>query len=395
MRRKERKPPFSPEEILSVMDPLLDALAYAHQYTIHRDVKPENIMVTGEFPEVRIKVLDFGIAKTLSASRFTHTAQALGTAYYMAPEQLRGKEIDHRADLFSVGMIIYEMLMGEVAVGIPELPSSVYPELPVEMDKIVGRLLKGNPDDRYADAQTVKKALAGAVVIYETGVEERLKEEEKKKAARQAEIERAEARKQEEKRKKRPKGKGKLVGILVGLCLLCLMGVLVYQHRDQLHLGKTDSGAPVSPVQVQKGRIPSNQQPPTAPEAPAPLTGKLIVKVEPKGAAVSVLNIANPYSNGMELEAGQYHIEVSHAGYETVEKWVSVTAGEENTFSFKLSPIPKIGTIAIQTQPAGAKWYLDGNYKGTTPDECGDVSEGTHQIRVVLLGYRNGRTGCR
>ena len=180
-RRKEQKPPFNPKEVLSIMAPLLDALSYAHQYTIHRDVKPENIMVTGEFPEVRIKVLDFGIAKTLSATRFTHTAQALGTAYYMAPEQLRGKEIDHRADLFSVGMIIYEMLMGEVAVGIPELPSRVYPELPVEMDEIVGRLLKRDPNDRYPDALAVKKALADAVVFYEIALEERLKEEERRR----------------------------------------------------------------------------------------------------------------------------------------------------------------------------------------------------------------------
>ena len=175
-QRKKQKPPFALSEIVSVMNPLLDALSYAHQYTIHRDVKPENIMVTGDFPDVGIKVLDFGIAKTLSASRFTHTAQALGTAYYMAPEQMRGKEIDHRADLFAVGMILYEMLMGEVAVGIPELPSRVYPELSAEMDEVVGRLLKGDPKDRYPDAQAVKEALDRAIVGREKTLEERLKE---------------------------------------------------------------------------------------------------------------------------------------------------------------------------------------------------------------------------
>ena len=179
-QRKKQKPPFALSEIISLMNPLLDALSYAHQFTIHRDVKPENIMVTGDFPNVGIKVLDFGIAKTLSPSRFTHTAQALGTAYYMAPEQMRGKEIDHRADLFAVGMILYEMLMGQVAVGIPELPSRVYPELSAEMDEVVGRLLKGDPKDRYPDARAVKEALARAIANRERALGERRKEEERR-----------------------------------------------------------------------------------------------------------------------------------------------------------------------------------------------------------------------
>ena len=178
--RMEKKPPFTLPEAISLMNPLLDALSYAHQYTIHRDVKPENIMVTGDFPDIGIKVLDFGIAKTLSASWFTHTAQALGTAYYMAPEQMRGKKIDHRADLFAVGMILYEMLMGQVAVGIPELPSRVYPELPGEMDGIVGRLLKRDPNDRYPDARAVKDALARAIANRERALGERRKEEERR-----------------------------------------------------------------------------------------------------------------------------------------------------------------------------------------------------------------------
>ena len=181
----EKKPPFTLPEAVSLMNPLLNALSYAHQYTIHRDVKPENIMVTGDFPDIGIKVLDFGIAKTLSASWFTHTAQALGTAYYMAPEQMRGKEIDHRADLFAVGMILYEMLMGQVAVGIPELPSRVYPELPGEMDGIVGRLLKRDPNDRYPDARAVKDALARAIANRERALGERRKEEERRGRAKE------------------------------------------------------------------------------------------------------------------------------------------------------------------------------------------------------------------
>ena len=99
-------------------------------------MKPENIMVTGIF-ECGIKVLDFGIAKTLSASRFTHTAQPWGPPITWRRNRCGAKRSTTGADLFAVGMILYEMLMGEVAVGIPELPSRVYPELSGEMDEIV------------------------------------------------------------------------------------------------------------------------------------------------------------------------------------------------------------------------------------------------------------------
>ena len=83
--RRSQKPPFNLSEKAAVIIPLLEALSYAHQYTIHRDVKPDNIIVLGNFPDVGVKVLDFGIAKTLSPSRFTQTAQVLGHGLLHGP----------------------------------------------------------------------------------------------------------------------------------------------------------------------------------------------------------------------------------------------------------------------------------------------------------------------
>ena len=162
--RRSQSPPFSLSEIISLINPLLDALSYAHRYTIHRDIKPENIIITGEFPKVGVKVLDFGIAKTLSASRFTQTAQALGTAYYMAPEQMAGGEVDYRADLYAVGMILYELCTGKMAVGIPKLPSKLNPALPKDIDIIVSKILKPKPHERYKNADEVQTTLAGALI---------------------------------------------------------------------------------------------------------------------------------------------------------------------------------------------------------------------------------------
>ena len=189
--RKDRKPPFTLQEVVSVMDALLKALSYAHQFTIHRDIKPENIMVMGDFPDVQVKVLDFGIAKTLSPSRFTHTAQALGTAYYMAPEQMQGlQEIDRRADLYSVGMILYEMLTGTIAVGRFRLPGELFQDWPEEVDRIVEKALAPSPEERFSDTEAMRSALAHSVSAHEKFVEQRREEWEQIETGKRADEER-------------------------------------------------------------------------------------------------------------------------------------------------------------------------------------------------------------
>ncbi len=100
--RKAKNPPFTLSETVAVITPLLEALSYAHRHTIHRDIKPENMIVTGELPDVQVKVLDFGIAKkTLSPSRFTMTARTLVAVGMRVsphpPHRSRRAELPHRA----------------------------------------------------------------------------------------------------------------------------------------------------------------------------------------------------------------------------------------------------------------------------------------------------------
>ncbi len=163
--KKGTIPPFSLEETGRIMAPILQCLAYAHEHTIHRDIKPDNIMVEGEFPEVKIKILDFGIARAMSASRFTRTAQGLGTPHYMAPEQMEdAHNIDHRADLYGVGMILYELLTGKRAMGRFKPLVQVIGPAYAPMDPVVDTALAPDPEDRYRDASAmltdVEKALA-------------------------------------------------------------------------------------------------------------------------------------------------------------------------------------------------------------------------------------------
>jgi tRNA A-37 threonylcarbamoyl transferase component Bud32 len=127
------------------------ALHYAHgQGVIHRDIKPENVLID---PEGRVKIADFGLAKLLQAeggsAPLTQTRHVVGTLRYMAPEQLeRPQGVDHRADVYSLGVLLYEMLTGELPLGRFALPSERV-EVDPALDAIVAKALEHDPDRRY------------------------------------------------------------------------------------------------------------------------------------------------------------------------------------------------------------------------------------------------------
>lgn len=148
---------LDPTHAMQLVPKLCDALQYAHDNgVIHRDIKPENILIdsAGE-----IKVADFGLAKMTGSGKrgtLTHTRQVMGTWNYMAPEQVeRPTEVDHRADIYSLGVVIYEMLTGELPLGRFEPPSEKV-KVNVDLDKIVMRALEKSPDRRYQQASEFK-----------------------------------------------------------------------------------------------------------------------------------------------------------------------------------------------------------------------------------------------
>ena len=141
-----------------------DGLAYAHERgVIHRDIKPGNIMVLADG---RVKVMDFGIARLREPTVKTQTGVLLGSPQYMSPEQISGTDVDGRADIFSLGVVLYEMLTGVKpfdAVDLSQVlfwvvnmpakpPSERRPGLPPVVDYIVARALKKKPEERYASA---------------------------------------------------------------------------------------------------------------------------------------------------------------------------------------------------------------------------------------------------
>jgi eukaryotic-like serine/threonine-protein kinase len=163
-----------PTRSVAIAAAVAEGLAYAHERgVVHRDIKPGNIMV---LPDGRVKIMDFGIARLHEPTVKTQTGVLLGSPQYMSPEQIVGQPFDHRSDIFSLGLVLYEMLTGAKPFqgeDIPELmfkvanmpatpPSHIAPDLPQVIDYIVARALKKKADERYASASEFAKDLREA-----------------------------------------------------------------------------------------------------------------------------------------------------------------------------------------------------------------------------------------
>ncbi len=172
-----REGPVPVPDAVRYVDGILEALEYSHRAgVVHRDIKPGNVMVTDAG---QVKVMDFGIARAVSDSSSTvaETTQILGTAAYFSPEQAKGDPVDARADLYSTGVVLYELLTGRqpfrgespVAVAYqhvsetPVAPSEVVETVPRALDTVVLRALAKDPFQRYQDAVGFRQALDATI----------------------------------------------------------------------------------------------------------------------------------------------------------------------------------------------------------------------------------------
>ena len=171
--RIQKNGPLPVAEALRIALEVCAALSAAHAHNlIHRDIKPQNILLTADG---QVKVADFGIARRTSSSTMTQTGTVLGSVHYLAPEQATGQEAGPRADLYALGVTLFEMLTGRlpfdaenpVAVAMqhvqsaPPLPRQFNRSIPPALEAVVLRLLAKNPAERYPDAMAVADALRG------------------------------------------------------------------------------------------------------------------------------------------------------------------------------------------------------------------------------------------
>jgi serine/threonine protein kinase/Flp pilus assembly protein TadD len=167
-----RMGPLSAGKAISIAKQVCEGLAEAHrQGVVHRDLKPQNIMID---KEGNAKIMDFGIARSLKAKRLTGTGVMIGTPEYMSPEQVDGKEADQRADIYALGVIIYEMLTGHVPfVGetpfsvaykqkneIPQDPKKFNPQIPYDLSQLVLHCMEKEREKRYQSADEIFSELA-------------------------------------------------------------------------------------------------------------------------------------------------------------------------------------------------------------------------------------------
>ena len=167
LRNKMDKGKLDNNEVIEITKQICEGLEKAHQANIvHRDIKPENILINADN---RVKILDFGLAKLKGVSKLTKETSTLGTIHYMAPEQIQGKDVDHRSDIWSFGVVLFEMLTGKLPFtgdyeqaimysilnDPPELPS----EIPAKLKHMLATCLEKDPAKRHPQIEDIFKSL--------------------------------------------------------------------------------------------------------------------------------------------------------------------------------------------------------------------------------------------
>lgn len=170
---------FTPLTTWQILSPIAQALDYAHAHgIIHRDIKPGNVLVEPRKEETHhVYLLDFGLSKIAGARTLTKTGISVGTPHYMAPEQVLAKQLGPYTDVYALGVVLYEMLLGKVPFDAPRAPDLAFmhvrdappaprivnPDFPKPLEDVILRSLTKQPKDRYATAGELRTAYAEAV----------------------------------------------------------------------------------------------------------------------------------------------------------------------------------------------------------------------------------------
>jgi eukaryotic-like serine/threonine-protein kinase len=352
---------FTIPRIVTMMTSLLSALQYSHDKgVVHRDIKPANIMVT---KEGAIKVTDFGIAR-LESSTLTQAGMALGTPSYMSPEQFMGQTVDARSDIYSAGVVLYQLLTGEKPFtgavttimhralnSMPDRPSVLNVQVPAAFDDVIAKSMAKRPEGRYQTAQE----FADDLIAVANGKPSRpapssaIDDDDATIVASPAPplprtpLQDAEATRvvpppaQRESPQPESPGKSRTAVIAAAAALLlAVAGVVGWQLSTRIPARIPEPSATVTPLP--EPPKPVAAIPPAPLPAPVEPYGLLRVNSNPISAVVqlrdgSFLGIT---PNDIRLKPGAHDIVVKKAGYHDLESTIEIEPGEEIEFDADL-----------------------------------------------------------
>lgn len=368
------------EKAFLIAKQVCEGLAEVHGMgVVHRDLKPKNIMIDREG---HAKIMDFGLARTPHGVRLTEVGHVVGTPSFMSPEQLDGEVVDARADIFALGVTMYDMLTGTLpfqaetttALALQHRthrPPGLHvlnPRVPEDLSRIVLKCLEIDKTARYASAQDLLADLQKAGRRFETYAFS----VSKKPGAGLAGVLR------------RSLAARVAAGAVV---LLVVASGLAFRSL----LRKSRERGPVSPVV--KIDVPVKTEP-----APPPIEMvKVTLVTTPSGAAVDVDGVARGTADGiLELVPGTHTIRIDKPGYREIKSTLVVESGGTGTLrkEFSLVPLPPArGTLLVTSEPPEATVYLGNSQKpaGKTPFTQ-DLPAGKILVRLRLDGYGE-RTG--
>jgi serine/threonine protein kinase len=354
---------------LIIAKQICSGLAAAHQLGIvHRDLKPHNIMIDRAG---NVRIMDFGIARSAKSKGLTEAGAIIGTPEYMSPEQALGDEVDIRSDIYSLGVVLFELVTGRVpfegstAVGVammqktelPPEPVSINDQIPIEFNHLILKCLEKDPKRRFQSADEV----LDQIIRIERGFPTTDSIRPEKRTSKVIPGRRT------------PKF---LVPGAVALAALLLVMGLLYFKPWQRSPGLSDEGK----GEAQKVQPVKEEEKTKADEGLPVQSGFFEITSEPEGADVYLDDkLLGKTPLKQELSSGSHKLRLAYSGYKMKMADLEVEPGKTFVETYVLEPSY---ILQIKTVPSGARVKLDGKYIGTTGTDALEVECPTNSCRL-------------